>query len=137
MTAAKLANTGAHASREKATTASTSASVSGRMTTGTPEMTPRAGNVLERHSYSRWTPSSPLAGSGRASGRGRGSGALLLPLDGARRLARHVEHHAVDLGHLVGDPGGDAGQDVVGQPGPVRGHGVLAGHRPQHDRVAV
>ena len=38
---------------------------------------------------------------------------------------------------LVGDPGGDPGQHVVGQPGPVGGHGVLAGDRAQHDRVAV
>ena len=39
--------------------------------------------------------------------------------------------------HLVGDAGGDPRQHVVGQPGPVGGHRVLAGHRPQHDRVAV
>ena len=40
-------------------------------------------------------------------------------------------------GHLVGDPRGDLRQHVVGQPGPVGGHRVLAGHRPQHDRVPV
>ena len=34
--------------------------------------------------------------------------ARLLPLDGGRRLAGDVEHHAVDLGDLVGDAGGDA-----------------------------
>ena len=39
--------------------------------------------------------------------------------------------------HLVGDPGRDPLQHVVGHPGPVGGHGVLAGHRPQHDRVPV
>src|SRR5690606_27516789 len=36
--------------------------------------------------------------------------AVSLPLDGARWLARHVENHPVDLGNLVGDPGGYSGQ---------------------------
>src|SRR5919112_5207438 len=99
MTCWKLANTGAHASRENATTASTSHSVRGRMTTSTPRMRPR------------WSAGSRAFRS--------------FPLDRAGRLAGHVQHHAVDLCHLVGDPGGDAGQDVVGQPGPVRGHRVL------------
>ena len=53
------------------------------------------------------------------------------------RLARDVEHHPVDLAHLVGDAGGDARQHVVRHAGPVGRHGVLAGHRAQHDRVAV
>ena len=39
--------------------------------------------------------------------------------------------------HLVGDPGGDPREHVVRQPRPVGGHGVLAGDRAQHDRVAV
>ena len=47
------------------------------------------------------------------------------------------KHHPVDLRHLVRDPGRDRRQDPLGKPGPVRGHGVLAGHRPQYDRVAV
>src|SRR3712207_6861945 len=38
----------------------------------------------------------------------------IFPLDGARRLAGHVQHDPVDLGHLVRDPGRDPGQDVVG-----------------------
>src|SRR5690606_37582482 len=65
----------------------------------------------------------------------RGCGSL--PLDGARGLAGDVQHHPVDLGHLVGDPAGDPGDQVVRQPGPVGGHGVLAGHRSQHHRVPV
>ena len=60
-----------------------------------------------------------------------------LPLDGARRLARDVEHDPVHLAHLVGDPRGDLGQHVVGHPRPVGGHGVLGRDRAQHDRVAV
>ena len=67
----------------------------------------------------------------------RGAPARLLPLDGAGRFAGDVQHHAVDLGHLVGDAGRDALQHLVGHPGPIGGHGVLAGHRPQHDRVPV
>ena len=39
--------------------------------------------------------------------------------------------------HLVGDPGRDAREHLVGHAGPVGGHRVLAGHRPQHDRVPV
>ena len=39
--------------------------------------------------------------------------------------------------HLVGDPGRDRLQHVVGQPRPVGGHRVLGGDRAQHDRVAV
>src|SRR5260370_12280089 len=62
---------------------------------------------------------------------------VLLPLDGGRGLAGHVQHDAVDLRHLVGDPGRDRGQHRVRQPGPVGGHRVLAGHRAEHDRVAV
>src|SRR5580698_724272 len=61
----------------------------------------------------------------------------LLPLDGAWRLARDVEHHAVDIADLVRDPGGDPREHLVGEPGPVGGHRVLARHRPDHDRVAV
>src|SRR5689334_22141723 len=40
----------------------------------------------------------------------------LFPLDGAGWFARHVEYHPVDVGHLVGDPAGDASQHVVGHP---------------------
>src|SRR5665811_1839125 len=59
------------------------------------------------------------------------------PLDGARRLACHVEHHAVDLTDLVGDPGRDPRQHVKWHSGPVGGHSVLGGDRAQHDRVTV
>src|SRR5208282_3825616 len=58
---------------------------------------------------------------------------LLLPFDGGGGLAGDVEDDAVDLWDLVGDASGDPGQDVVREPGPVRGHRVLAGHRAQHD----
>src|SRR5665647_3247688 len=61
----------------------------------------------------------------------------LLPLDGTRWFARHVEHHAVDLRHLVGDPRRDLGQHVIRHSGPVRGHGVFGGDRAKHDRVTI
>src|SRR5690606_26103230 len=69
-----------------------------------------------------WKPTVP-SGAARVGGgppsavtrRGAGS----LPLDGARRLAGHVQHHPVDLRHLVGDPARDPGDQVVRQPGPV------------------
>ena len=60
---------------------------------------------------------------------GRNDRVPLLPLDGARRLRRDVDRHPVDLAHLVGDPRRDPLHDVVGQPGPVGGHRVLAGDR--------
>src|SRR5690606_28166741 len=49
----------------------------------------------------------------------------------------HVQGDPVDLADLVGDPVGDHGQHVVGQPGPVRGHRVLAADRAEHHGVAV
>ncbi len=49
----------------------------------------------------------------------------LFPLDGARRFARYVEHHPVDLLHLVGYPGRDPGQQFVRQAGKVGRHGVF------------
>src|SRR5438093_608622 len=61
---------------------------------------------------------------------------FLFPLDGGRRFAGDVEDDPVDLDDLVGDPGGNPGQHVVRQPGPVGRHRVLAGHRAEHDRVA-
>src|ERR1700758_3340888 len=66
---------------------------------------------------------------------GSHNGQNLLPLDGAWRLARDVEDHPVDLANLVGDPGGDPREQVVRHPSPVGGHRVLAGHRPDHDRM--
>ena len=48
------------------------------------------------------------------------AGGVLLPLDGGGRLAGHVEHHPVDLGDLVGDPGRDRGQHRVRAAGPSR-----------------
>src|SRR5690606_3062956 len=61
----------------------------------------------------------------------------LLPLDGSRWLRGHVEHNAVNVGDLIGDAGGDTLQDLIRQAGPVGGHGILGGHRTQHDRVTV
>jgi predicted ATPase/class 3 adenylate cyclase len=61
----------------------------------------------------------------------------LFPFDGGGGFAGDVEDDAIDLGDLVGDPGGDPGQHVVGEPGPVGGHGVFAGDRAEHDGVAV
>src|SRR5690606_74298 len=59
------------------------------------------------------------------------------PLDGARRLGRDVQYHAVDLRDSVGDPVRDRGEHLVGHPRPIGRHGVLGGDRAQHDRVAV
>src|SRR6478752_6845309 len=69
-------------------------------------------------------------------GRGVRAGGSL-PLDRARRLGGDVDRDPVDLADLVGDPGRDLLQHLVGQPRPVGGHGVLRGHRAQHHRVAV
>ena len=48
----------------------------------------------------------------------------LLPLNRRGRLGRDVVAHAVGAGNLGHDAAGDAGQDVVGQLGPVGGHGI-------------
>src|SRR5438067_1968896 len=46
------------------------------------------------------------------------------PLDGGRRLGRHVVGDAVDAAHLVDDAARDFLQQPVGQLGPVGGHEV-------------
>src|SRR5438132_7086168 len=61
----------------------------------------------------------------------------LLPLDGARWLRRHIERHPVHARHLVDEPGRHALEHVVGEAGPVRGHGVVAGDGADDDRVGV
>src|SRR5215831_9984021 len=63
------------------------------------------------------------------------SGFTSLPLDGGGRLAGDVVDHAVDPLHLVDDPVAHAGEQVVGQARPVRGHAVERLHRAQRDRV--
>src|SRR5690606_27587124 len=79
-----------------------------------------------------WKPGEPVRIKKRTGDRGNS-----LPLDGPRRLGGDVQDDQVDVPHLVGDAGGDLPEDVVGQPRPVGGHGVLGGHRAQDDRVAV
>src|SRR5919107_2331434 len=60
-----------------------------------------------------------------------------LPLYGAWRFARDVQGDAVDAGDLVDDAVGDALEEVVGETGPVGGHGVVGGDGPDDDRVGV
>src|SRR5919107_810049 len=73
-----------------------------------------------------------------ATARSRGRLTMrLFPLDGARRLARDVEHDAVDLADLVDHARGDLLQQVVGQARPVGRHRVVGGDRADRDQVAV
>ena len=60
-----------------------------------------------------------------------------LPFDGARRLGRDVVGHPVHTVDLVDDAARHALEHVVGQPGPVRRHGVLGGDGPDDHRVGV
>src|SRR5262245_13127903 len=46
--------------------------------------------------------------------------AKLLPLNGRRWFGGNVEHDPVHALHLVVDPAGDGGEQVVGEAGPVR-----------------
>ena len=82
------------------------------------------------------TPGPAAARPARSRRRRRG----LLPLDGAGRLAGHVQHDPVDLGHLVGDPGGDAGDQVVAAAATSRRssrpHWTPAAARPDDRRCA-
>src|SRR5581483_5310394 len=75
--------------------------------------------------------------SGRAAIRPGGVPPPLLPLDGAGRLARHVVDHAVDAVDLGDDPGRDTLEHLVGQPGPVGRHRVLARHGAKDDRMLI
>ena len=61
----------------------------------------------------------------------------LLPLDCRGRLGRDVVAHAVGAGNLGNDAAGDAGKHVVGQLGPVGGHGIAGLDGSQDDRALV
>src|SRR5690242_21689729 len=61
----------------------------------------------------------------------------LLPLDGRRRLRRHVEDDAVHTRVLVDDTARDRLEQLVRQPRPVGRHRIVARYRAQHERVAV
>src|SRR5918996_5494989 len=91
----------------------------------------RAGN---RSSLARWTsfsswaaPSSRLYSewTWRWTNSARCISRALFPLDGRRRLGGDVEHHPVHALDLVDDPVGHAAEKIIGQAGPVGGHGVL------------
>ena len=88
------------------------------------------GRVLYRQSRPRAVSSfrSPIEKPGS-----RGS----FPLDSARRFARNVKHDAVDFRHLVDDAVGDAGDRLVGQTRPIRGHGISAHYRADRDDILV
>src|SRR5260370_40394215 len=62
---------------------------------------------------------------------------FLLPLDGAGRLARGVEHDPVDALALVHDPVAAPGHHLEGHARPLRGHRVLAGHHADRADVGV
>ncbi len=62
---------------------------------------------------------------------------LSFPLDGARGLRRDVVGHPVDARHLVDDALRHHLEHVVGNPGPVGGHRIVAGDRTDDDGVAV
>lgn len=61
----------------------------------------------------------------------------LLPLDGRGRLGRDVIAHAVGAGDLGNDAARNAGQHVVGQLGPVGGHGIAGLDGTQDDRALI
>src|SRR5665213_1390791 len=52
----------------------------------------------------------------------------LFPFDGGRRFAADVVYHPVDAAHFVDDAAADARQHRPGDVGPIRSHGVRAGH---------
>ena len=62
---------------------------------------------------------------------------VLFPFDGARGFGGNVVDDAVDAVHLVDDAVGDAGQEIVGEAGPVGGPRVLGGDGADHERVGV
>src|SRR5215208_4185339 len=70
-----------------------------------------------------------IGSGGRDWMRSRSRLTALFPFDGARGLARDVEHDAVDLADLVDHARGDLLEQVVGQAGPVGRHRVVGGDR--------
>src|SRR5439155_12212196 len=71
------------------------------------------------------------------SDRIRSRPARLLPFDGAGRLGRDVEDHAVDALHLVDDAVAHAREYFVRHARPVRCHRVLARHHANSHHVRV
>src|SRR5215212_6373085 len=63
--------------------------------------------------------------------------ACLFPLYSAWWFAGYVQCHAVYAGDFVYDAVGDAFQEVVGEAGPVGGHGVVGGDGPNDYGVGV
>ena len=66
-----------------------------------------------------------------------GSQFSLFPLNRRGRLGRDVVAHAVGAGDLSHDTAGNAGQHVVGQLGPVGGHGIAGLDGTQDDRTLI
>src|SRR6266480_1280112 len=62
---------------------------------------------------------------------------VLLPLDGAWWFRGDVVRHAVHTRNLADDALRDQIEDVVREPGPVGGHGILGRHDPDDDGVLV
>src|SRR5690606_35528314 len=60
-----------------------------------------------------------------------------LPLDGGGRFGTDVEDDAGNVANLIGDAAGYLVQQIVGQAGPVGGHGVLGLDDAQRDDVGV
>src|SRR6476659_8862489 len=61
----------------------------------------------------------------------------LLPFNGAGRFRRDVVDHTVDSLDLVDDAVRHGLQQVVREPRPVGGHGIVTGHRSDDDGMAV
>src|SRR3972149_4167060 len=60
-----------------------------------------------------------------------------LPFDGRRWLTGDIVYHTVHARHFIDDAVRYAGEQIIRKPRPVSGHGVLAGHGTQGDKVAV
>lgn len=62
---------------------------------------------------------------------------LLFPLDGGRGFGTDVVGHAVHAFDFVDDFIGHLGQEIVGQMGPIGGHGIGGGDSPEHHGLFV
>ena len=61
----------------------------------------------------------------------------LFPLNGCRRFAAHIVHHAVDAAYFVDDGVRHFAEQRVGQLRPMRGHKVAGDDRAQGDYIVV
>ena len=59
------------------------------------------------------------------------------PFDGGRGFGCDIQDNAAGVGDFVNDAGGDTGDQIVGETGPVRSHEVIRGDGTEGDGIVI